>query len=159
VVDISDPRKLRRLGGRDLAETRRLAVCGRYAYVGGSPSTLEVFDVEDPADVRRVGGNSALFATEVCVEEQRLYAATRCSGLAILHLFRPPEFGPLGRSDLAGLRLSLVGTGGRALRLQRSGDLRVWEDWIDVTATGEAQAVFDPNATSQPRQFYRAVMW
>jgi hypothetical protein len=46
---------------------------------------------------------------------------------------------------------------GRTIRLQRSPDLKTWEDWVILTATGDSQAVADPSADSHPCQFYRLV--
>jgi len=39
-----------------------------------------------------------------------------------------------------------------------AGDLRRWEDWIGLVATGELQESLVPTASSEPQRFCRAVM-
>jgi hypothetical protein len=167
VIDISNPTNPHRVGKCDLGSTAALsvAVSGHYAYVmqgwhrldGTEPSCLAVIDVSDPANPRRVGGNSAFTGWNVAVSGDRVYVAAGEDGLAILNTYQPPpriestEFGE------DGFRLVFRGEAGRTIRLQRSPDLKTWEDWVLLTATGDAQAVADPSVGSQPCQFYRLV--
>jgi hypothetical protein len=60
-------------------------------------------------------------------------------------------------ADRMGLHLLFQGEVGQAVRLQRSQDLRAWEDWVAMLATGTSQEIVDPNAVRRDQQFYRAV--
>jgi hypothetical protein len=139
------------------ADLRRVAISGHYAYVADASYGLHVIDVGDPANPRRVGGNSAFAASVLFVDGNRVYVAAGEDGLIILNTYQPPPRIESTVFDDDGFHLVFRGEAGRTIRLQRSLDLRTWEDWVILTATGDSQAVADPIAGSHPCQFYRAV--
>jgi hypothetical protein len=158
IIDVSDPVNPRRVGGCDTsANARAVAVAGRYAYVVSSSDGLRVIDISDPANPRRLGGNSAFTGWNVAVSGDKVYVAAGEDGLIILNTYQPP---PRIESTVFGddgFRLLFRAEAGRTIWLQRSLDLKTWEDWVILTATGNSQAVADPSAGSHPCWFYRAV--
>jgi hypothetical protein len=158
VKDVSDPANPRSVGGfKTIASAMGVVVSGRYAYarvVNG----LEVIDVSDPTHPQRVGGISGFDAMGVAVHGDKVYVAAGAQGLLILKARQPhPHFEP-SFFDAAGFHVVFQGETNQSLRLERSQDLKAWVDWMSVTGTGNRQEVVDPGASSQPRQFYRAVV-
>jgi hypothetical protein len=156
IIDISNPAAPQPVGAVTNLWATAVSVSGNYAYVADGGSSLHVLDISDPANPHRVGGNSRPTGRALAVAGNMLYAAGD-DGLVILNTYQPPpriestEFG----GD--GFRLIFRGEVGRTIRLQRSPDLKTWEDWVILTATGDSQAVADPSADSHPCQFYRLV--
>jgi hypothetical protein len=158
IIDISDPAKPRRVGGCDTGELGAgVAVSGNYAYVAGTLTGLQVIDVSDPANPKRVGGNSSISGRDLAVAGDKVYVAAGDAGLVILNAYQPPPRIESAEFVDDGFQLVFRGEAGRTIWLQRSLDLKTWEDWVILTASGDSQAVVDPNAGSHSCQFYRAV--
>jgi hypothetical protein len=164
IIDVSDPANPRHVGGCDTcACATAVAVAGRYAYVVSSSDGLQVIDISDPANPRRVGGNSTFTGARwpvtlnVTVSGDKVYVAAGEDGLIILNTYQPPPCIESAEFGDGGFRLVFRGEAGRTIWLQRSADLRTWEDWVILTATGDSQALADPSADSHPCQFYRAI--
>jgi hypothetical protein len=133
-----------------------LAVSGRYAYMTDSSTGLHVIDLSDPANLRRVGGNGAFAAAAVAIDNGNVYVTAQESGLVILDSYHlVPEIRPILPED-SHFHLSLLAEDGQAVRLQRSTDLRTWQDWRTITGTGSFQPLVDVSASGMPMQFYRA---
>jgi hypothetical protein len=164
VIDVSDPAQPKSVGSYG-GNFEAVAVSGTYAYLGraffrGSSmphQNLEVLDISVPAHPRRVGGNSMCAARDLAVAGNLVFAAAGWDGLVILNTYQPPPRIESTVFDGDGFHLIFRGEAGRTIRLQRSSDLKTWEDWVILTATGESQEVADPSAGSHPCQFYRAV--
>jgi len=159
VIDIANPTRAQ---GRGRCLTggyaEAVALLGNYAYVANGDAGLSVIDVADPAKPQRVGGNSCFPASAVVVEAGMVYTVSEKTGLVICEPpSKPLRFLPPMRLDASGFRTLFEGDPGQVVRLQRSQDLKAWEDWMPVTATGTPQEVIDSDAVSRPRQFYRAV--
>jgi hypothetical protein len=176
VIDISDPGNPRWTAAAPLRDGESLinwwpgqgadvVVAGHYVYVSSPYSAspgLHVFDVRDPANPKRVGGNSGpSLIYRLTLDGGRLYAGGTVgygSAVLVFDLYRPPlRLDPPESLGADGWRLRLWGAPGQPLRLQRSLDLHIWEDWQSTTGTDLPQEFIDDHAGSRPRQFYRAV--
>jgi hypothetical protein len=51
----------------------------------------------------------------------------------------------------------VIGEAGQTVRVQRSRNLKDWEDWQQVTLGTAPADLIDTNILSAPRAFYRAV--
>jgi hypothetical protein len=101
--------------------------------------------------IRDAGGwDVAVHGDTICVAA-RWYGLRVLERSRLLPRFEPPWFGA------AGLQLSLQREAGQTIRLQRSRDLKTWEDWVILTGPGTSEGVVDPAASFHPFQFYRAV--
>jgi hypothetical protein len=164
-IDISDPANPRWTAVAPPAldeEDVVVAVAGHYVYVSSPYFGLHVFDVRDPANPKRVGGNSGpSLMRRLAIHGGRLYAGGTVgygSAVLVFDLYRPPlRLDPPESLGADGWRLRLWGAPGQPLRLQRSLDLHIWEDWQSTTGTDLPQEFIDDHAGSRPRQFYRAV--
>lgn len=135
-----------------------LALSGRYAYVSDGIAGLHVIDLSDPANLRRVGGNGAFDARAVTVENGKVYVTSPDGVIVVLNSYESiPEIAPTVRVEDSQFHLSLRTEAGQAVRVQRSRDLRIWEDWRSITGAGNPQLLVDENASRMPMQFYRAV--
>lgn len=118
----------------------------------GAPG-LEVIDVSNPSKLRRVGGNSTVGSTLAFEDD---YAITVAGNeLATINLFRFPgrleAIPPLNRNDF---KLRIRGSTGETVFLQRSSNLRDWQDWKPVTLGSNGDLITDPEAADTWR-FYR----
>ena len=168
-IDISSPANPRWVGFHDTQyEPSDVAVAGRYAYLVSWVSTtltfsaLEVFDVSDPANPQPLAATD-IGGVAVALSGHTAYVvylggamASRPQALLAIDIRLSPR---IESAEFGGnvFRLVFRGEAGRTIRLQRSPDLKTWEDWVILTATGDSQAVADPSAGSHPCQFYRAV--
>jgi hypothetical protein len=77
----------------------------------------------------------------------------------ILALEEPPvlRLEPASPQQPGGYRFLLHGDAGLTVRVQRSSNLRDWEDWQLVTLGAGSDELTDPEAGAMPRRFYRAV--
>jgi hypothetical protein len=126
-----------------------VAVQGDYAYVAASEGGLIVIDIRDPANPQPAGGcQTSYSAYGVAVVGNYAYVADGYAGLAVVDLMR-----------LTKDRLHFLVTGepGQTVRVQRSRNLRDWEDWQQVTLGAEPADLTDTNILSTPCGFYRAV--
>jgi hypothetical protein len=161
VIDVRNPANPSLIGGLDLGRWNTLGsvlVKGAYLYVGGPHGGLHVFDVRAPAQPRRIGGNSALSVHDLAVDGDKLYVADGAEGLVVLNLFHLPITLGTPRFSTGGtFLLPISGEPGSTARLQRSTNLRDWEDWVSLTLADEPTEIGDPDAGSKPHVFYRAV--
>ena len=136
-----------------------MAVSGNYAYVADYDAGLQVIDVSNPTQPRRVGGNSAFDAFDIIVAGNNVFVAAGEQGLMILDLFRAPplRLEPVSPQQPGAFRFLLHGEAGLTVRVQRSSNLRDWEDWQPVTLGAAPAELTDPDAGAIPRRFYRAV--
>jgi hypothetical protein len=167
VIDVTIPASPSFVANMDLGRQHTVdcvVAKGNYLYVGGVRGGLQVFDVRDPSKPRRVGGNSALSVHDLVADGDKLYVADGGvvvdpgRGLVVLNLFRPgdslstPRFSPDGS-----LLLTISGETGSTARLQRSTNLRDWEDWVIQPVADEPTEIGDPDARTTPYRFYRAL--
>jgi hypothetical protein len=176
VVDVSDPRNPRWIGSASPLDYRGgigkdcIVISGDYAYVacwlgdgtGSNLAVLHVFDIRDPSNPILVGKNSGACALsgQMIIHDGTLYAygGIGSPALIVYDLYRPPlRLDPPEFLGLDGWRLRLWGGAGQSLRLQRSPDLRIWEDWHTTIGSDLPQEFIDGHAGSRARQFYRAV--
>jgi hypothetical protein len=164
VIDVSNPANPQRAGGYydSRADAVGVAVSGNYAYVGNVASRfslgLQVIDVSDPRQPRLVGGNSAFDAFNVTVAGNKVFVTAGVEGLMILDLFRAPlRLEPVSPQQPGAFRFLLHGEAGLSVRVQRSSNLRDWEDWQSVTFSATPAELTDPNAGAVPHRYYRAV--
>ena len=77
----------------------------------------------------------------------------------ILALKEPPvlRLEPLSPQQPGAFRFLLHGEAGLTVRVQRSTNLRDWEDWQPVTLGAAPAELTDPDAGAIPHRFYRAV--
>jgi hypothetical protein len=104
-----------------------------------------------------VGETSGFSGRDVTVSGNNVCVAAGEDGLVIVERFHPPPHFEASRFDATGFHLSIRGEASQAVRLQRSQDLRTWEDWVIMPGAESLQEVVDPTALSRRSQFYRAV--
>jgi hypothetical protein len=92
----------------------------------------------------------------VVLDGEMAYVLAGRDGLMILDRYQPPlRFEPGTALDAAGFHVLFRGEEHQTIRLQRSRDLKTWEDWVIIPGTGSSQEVVDPSAGSLSSQFYR----
>jgi len=150
LIDIRDPANPQRVGGYDTTdEARGVAVQGDYAYVAAQWGGLMIVDIRNPANPQRVGGYATSGSAEgVAVAGNYAYVAEEQAGLEVIDLIN------LARD---GFHFLVTGAPGQKVRVQRSRNLRDWEDWQQVTLGTEPADVTDTDTLSAPCGFYRAV--
>ena len=98
-------------------------------------------------------------ASDVVVAGTNVFFAARFSGLVILDLFRPSlRLEPVSPQQPGGFRFLVRGDAGLSVRVQRSANLRDWEDWQALTLGATPSELSDLDAGANSRRFYRAVM-
>lgn len=157
IIDVSDPTNPRWVSGHDAREADALTVSGHYAFVGGRWAGVEVIDVRDPANPRRVGANSAFGVSALATQGGNVYVGSPDAGLVILDSYQPPpRLTLLSGLNMAGFHFQLQADLGQAVRLQRTTDLRTWQDWRTIIGANSPQHLVDESARGLPMQFYRA---
>ena len=117
-----------------------------------------VIDVSNPASPQRVGGNSLFAASGLIVAGNKVFVAADYDGLVILDLFRPSlRLEPVSPQQPGGFRFLVRGDAGLSVRVQRSANLRDWEDWQALTLGATPSELSDLDAGANSRRFYRAV--
>jgi hypothetical protein len=160
VIDVSNPASPQRVGGYDTSGLAYgVAVSGNYAYVAdGTSGGLEVIDVSNPASPQRVGGNSLFAASNLIVAGNKVFVAATSDGFVILDLFRPSLRLELVSPQQPGsFRFLVRGDAGLSVRIQRSANLRDWENWQTLTLGATSSGLSDLDAGANPDRFYRAV--
>ena len=116
------------------------------SYVGSSGVDAGYDIAVDAADDAYVCGDApfSLFAGS------SLFVVKIVSGVRLV-FEPPPGFVP------GGFRLSICGTAGALVRIQRSVNLRDWKDWRSVRLSGSLTELTDLNAGTNATRFYRAV--
>jgi len=156
VLDVSDPVNAARIGGTDTSgDAWDVAVSGNHAYLADYRDGLQVFDITDPGNLRRVG----VYDTDghsfgVAVAGNLIYVADGPWGLPILEQSRALWLEVSGRNPFT---FSLSGEPGTAVRLQRSSNLRDWEDRQSATLSDAPLEFSDPGAAGGTSRFYRAI--
>jgi hypothetical protein len=159
IIDVSNPANPQRVGGYDTSGTAwGVAVLGNYAYVADDTAGLQVIDVSNPANPRRVGGNPLFAASDLIVAANKVFvAAGGQDGLVILDLFRALRLEPVSPQQLGSFRLLVHGQAGLSVRVQRSANLRDWEDWQALTLGATPSELSDLDAGAVSHRFYRGV--
>ena len=135
-----------------------VALQNGYAFVAVQDAGLAIIDVSNPANPQRVGGNSLFPASDVVVAGTNVFVADRFSGLVILDLFRPSSrLEPESPQQPGGFRFLVRGDAGLSVRVQRSANLRDWEDWQALTLGATPSELSDLDAGAVSHRFYRAV--
>jgi hypothetical protein len=133
-----------------------VALQGYMAYAVDDEA-LHILDISHSDRIKLIGRINGAGGYGVAVSRNRVCVAA--GYLKVLERYPlPPRLD--ARLYLAGgdCRVSVWGEPGQALRLQRSLDLKNWQDWTAITADGNVQEQTDPGAASKPAQFYRAVV-
>jgi hypothetical protein len=160
VIDVSNPASPQRVGGYDTSGNAfHVAVSGNYAYVAdGTAGGLQVIDVSNPASPQRVGGNSLVDARGLIVAGTNVFVAAGYDGLVILDLFRPSlRLELVSPQQPGGFHFLVCGDAGLSVRVQRSANLRDWEDWQALTLGATPTEFSDIGASTNSHRFYRAV--
>jgi hypothetical protein len=159
VFDISNPASPKPVGSfaTHLDEGSDVAVVGGYAYLATSQD-LHVIDFSDHARPLRIGGssNSLVNIRGVTANRDYVFVADWNAGLIILNKYTDLRIGPAIVADDGRLRLRLSGANGQRVRVQRSINLRDWEDWKTVTL-GDTGCDLTESIVSNSQCFYRAV--
>jgi hypothetical protein len=150
VIDVRDAANPQRVGGCDTSGFAwAVAVVGNYAYVAGHDAGLQVIDIRDPGHPQRVGGyDTSGKACGVAVAGNYAFVADGEQGLVVVDLINLPK---------DRFHFLLTGEPGQRVRVQRSRDLKVWEDWRQITLGTAPADLIDSNTLSTPCGFYRAV--
>jgi len=168
IVDISVPSAPKILGSYDVPDDLEsivaLTYSQGYVYIssgGSSGGTWQAVDVSDPANPQRAGfqrfsGGPFYGPGEAVVQGDLAYVADGINGLIILRIYTDLRIGPAIVLDDGRLQLQLRGASGQRVRVQRSTNLRDWEDWQTVTLGATGSELFDQTAAA-PQRFYRAV--
>jgi hypothetical protein len=154
ILEVTNPANPRRIGADETIDpAEAVAVSGNYAYVMDWEARLHVLDISDPAQPRRIGANTSLTGfyhespSSLAVSGDKVYAGVAAKGLFILHTYRPIRFQQVTRIG-NGISLQLSGPPDVPGRVQRSGDLVNWADWLPVMFGEEPIAVIDSDASS-----------
>jgi hypothetical protein len=155
VIDISDPTNPRRFGRRRLISQggQSIAIAGDQAYVAGSG--LDVVDIRDPFKLSATL-HVASFASAVATLANHAYVAAAETGLQVFQL-RPDGWIQVDPDHNSGeFRARVHGTAGQSLFIQRSANLREWEDWKEITLRSASETISDGDADPATWRFYRA---
>lgn len=161
VIDVRDPTLPRIAGVYDYSgEPVSLAVHERYVYILGGG--LRVVDVSIPSAPRRVGGNPKFnfrpFARHrVWADGESVVASQGFDGVTIYDAFRPLEVSAVPTPDQTKVGLTVNGPRGVPFRVQRSPDLRSWDNLSNVILGDSPATLTDTGPLSGPTGFYRAV--
>lgn len=167
LIDISVPKSPRVVGSVEVNISTyglpigRPAILGRYAYMGTRAGRLIVADLIDPTKPKIVGGNGAfpslgpISSLSVATGGGMVFVSTFGEGLVFLEPFVTPlRLAATSHSDSAEFRLTVDGPTGRSARVERSENLRDWQDWRTVTLGVAPLELID--SAAEPRRFYRA---
>jgi hypothetical protein len=171
IVDVREPSQPRRIGGIEWWNDDReqisfgmghgLAVQGNLAFVADGLFGLRVIDVSNPAvPVQVVLADTGGIAKGVFVAGDYAYVANGDRGLAIFDIAALAKWSrlvPQGLGTNRAFTFTLTGATNQVLRIQRSENLRDWQDWKAFTSEDAPLPVTDPDAASATARFYRAV--
>jgi len=160
VLDIGTPANPQRVGAYEAIDAAQaVAVSGDYACVLDSEARLHVLDIRDRAQPKRVGGNTSFTGfynrspSSLAVAGDKVYVGAGNKGLFILHAYQPIRFQQIARAEDGFMHLHVAGPPSVPGRIQRSGDLLNWIDWLPVTFSEDPISVVDSDTNS--RAFYR----
>ncbi len=130
---------------------------GGYAYVAAGKAGMHMVSIGTPTTLKRVGGNLAMSPEHLTIHGDKVYVGAGTDGLMILSLFRPPLRMATSLVIRGGLfRMAVSGQPGSKVRVQRSSNLRDWEDWESVTLGQQPIELSDSDTLTAPNRFYRA---
>jgi hypothetical protein len=162
IVDVRDPARPERVGEYPMLQygwgPESIDVVGNYAYLTSFDHGLEVINASDPSNPRRIGGNSTFRGHDVTVHGGFAYIAAGDDGLIIVNRFSELQLGPPIFTNDGSLQLRLTGLNGQHARIQRSPNLRDWEDWVVLPVGEQPTEIADPGARAGAQRFYRAVL-
>ncbi len=157
VIDFSDPAHPRTLPWWSSWSFPAGVVLGSDR-IGYRPSEhgVEVWDVQDSNHPRRLGGNTSFSAAGIAVDDRHLYVITRDREFLVLDRFQPTRLAVDVGSAPNEVTLQVTGLAGLRVRVQRSGDLRTWEDVGALTLSDGSTPIMDGSADGPSgRRFYR----
>lgn len=159
VIDLRDPVNPQRVGGCPLdGFANDVAVSGDFAYVAAQGAGLVVIDISDPTNPKRVAENSSFTAFGVAVDGDKVYVAATADGLMIFDAFPLPRVSArMPQTPGERLTLTVSGRPGTKVQLQKSNDLRHWEDFHELTLGDDPTDVEETEADLPSHRFYRAV--
>jgi len=133
--------------------TKQVRLLEPFLYAA-SDIGLSVIDVADPANSRLVSGNGSFEAGAMAVTPSQIFVAGRNELLALdqVHLV---HLEPLTDSNKT-FTFRLHGIPQTTWKIQRSADLRTWDDWQSVTIQEAPLLLTDPSGSPGGRMFYRA---
>jgi hypothetical protein len=167
VVDVSNPAKPNWIATFSAVNGRRVWVLGNFAYVIDHIGILHVFDVSNPARPLRVAGNSNVNTASgaqswlarygICAAADTLYLVSNNS-FVISDVFRYSpaalQLTALAPSLPGSSRLRIAGPSGMNAHLERSTDLRTWEQVHSLILTDLPKDFIDAGSSSG-YSFYR----
>jgi hypothetical protein len=111
-----------------------------------------VIDVSNPANPQRVGETSAVYsANDLIVAGNKVFVVAGYDGLVILDRFRPSvRLETVSPQQPGGFRFLVRGEAGLNVRVQRSANLRDWEDWQTLTLGATPSELSDLDARDTP---------
>ncbi len=164
IVDASLPDAPREIGSCAVPGARSVVVSGHYAFVARLASAtdpeqggLSMVDVTDSAHPTVVASTSGFDGWTVTVAGDRAMVAARQDGLALVEIQAGVQFDSMGFMP-DGFRFMLRGLPDQKVRLQRSVDLRHWENWIDTALVAAQVQITDSEAGTNSLLFYRAIV-
>ena len=150
VVDVTTPANARRIATLATGGAAYdVAVDGNYAYIADGNAGLTVVDISIPSRPRKATGYATPgFTVAVKPVGGLLFVADAQAGLSVLDATQ---------LDKVGFRLQVTGQNGQTLRVQRSADLRTWEDLKVLIMGSTAAELADLDGLSTQRAFYRVI--
>ena len=155
VLDVRDPTNPVRIGNCHTgSRPERLALHGDYLYLVGWGSGVDVIDVRNPLDPRRVGGTSLMEAYDVALAPNGVIVPGG-GKVWILDRFHPAStLRAASAATTDGFRLQLQLGEDRTYRVQRSSNLKDWQDWKVVTKQNPSTGLI-LDSEPAPHRFYR----
>jgi hypothetical protein len=163
LFDLASPESPRLLGSyRAAVKIESVVLSGRIALLALGDSGIEVIDWTDPVHCARLGANGMITPLSAVATPWGAIVGAGAQGVATLRWLegRPPgtvAFGALSVGTDGVAALSVEGRAGSAVRVQRSVDLRDWQDWQSVGLTNSPTRLADPDTAGQAWRFYRAI--
>ena len=125
-----------------------------YLYVTDPARGLHVFDLSNPTSPRRVGGNAILDSQNLKILGGKIFMTGTAPSLAMLSPFSAQfDFDGNAHFTRAGFSMTLRGTPGAVIRIQRSSLLPNWQDWRTITLPPTPVEVIDDKNAGEARRF------
>jgi hypothetical protein len=165
IVDVTNPARPFEIAARyTFGGVKDVKVSGSYLFVLQSLE-LNIFDIREPANPKLIGTFDDLQDPHsISIDANLVFLADGNSGMRIIDALRVAdpqrpavEFSRPFRTGAGEVRLSAFGPYGRVVTIQRSTDLRSWEDWQDLVLGTTPIELIDSEVNSEKSRFYRAV--